>query len=334
LAACGATSSSASSSGGTTPSGKKRFVVWATHVYYNQPALIGISVGFHDFLDPVGWKFQVTAARTSDDVAETIQAQQQALQLHPDAIVATMTDPTSFNHTFKSIVDAGIYLQLNNTQPPNGNSMGLPYIGQDFSVAGTTAITTVLDAAVAAGKKSGSVLLGYCCGNKGAVGTRTAGQLAGLTAYNQAHGTSFKAIQLLDTSDTDPASALGTWKAKLTQVGGSIVGMVCDQVGDPSIQAAIALGKKPGFVPIVTFDVTSQRLNYVEQGWLNAIVDQQPYAQGYIAAAQAFMWLEAHTQPPAIYNTGSALITKDHVTDVRNQQTYITQRASQLGIKV
>jgi ABC-type sugar transport system substrate-binding protein len=335
LAGCSAASTSAAAASSSPPAASgKGFLVWATHVYYNQPALVGIPVGFHDFLDLVGWKFQVTAARTSDDVQQTIQAQQEALQLKPDAIVATMTDPTSFNASLKAIINAGIYLQLNNTQPDTGNPFGVPFIGQNFTNAAIASVTTVMDAAVAKGHKQGPILLGYCCGNQGAVGTRTSGLLAGIRQYNKAHGTNFTSVQLLDASDTDPASALGVWQAKLRQVGHQIVGMVCDQVGDPSITAAKSIGLAPGFVPAVTFDVTDQRLQYVDDGWFIAVVDQQPYAQGYVAAAQAYMWLQSKTNPVLDYDTGSDLITKTGLAAKRESDAYIAKRASELGLNL
>ena len=313
---------------------QQRFLVWATHVFYNQPALLGIPVGFRDYLDTLGWKFQIVAPRTSTDVQQTIAAQQQALQLHPDVIVATMTDKTSFNETLKAIVDAGIYLELNNTQPDDGNPFGAPYVGQSFFDAGIKAIATVLDVATAAGKKEGPVLFGYCCNNQGAVGTRTAGLKEGLTRYNAAKGTNFTQSELLDASESNPASASGVWQAKLAQQADQLVGIVSDHVGNAEIDALIAMGKQPGFIPIVTFDVTAERLDHTEKGWFTAIVDQQPYAQGFIPAAQAFMWLEGRTQPVLTYDTGSTFITKDRVKDVRAQTDYITRRAGELGLQV
>jgi ABC-type sugar transport system substrate-binding protein len=324
--------SSAAATTGTASKGKGGTMVWATHVYYNQPALVGISVGFHDFLDPLGWNFKVTAARTTGDTQETVQAQQQALQLHPDAIIATMQDPTSYNATLKSIVKAGIFLELNNTQPASGNGLGLPFVGQDFTAAGVNVISKVCAAAVANGKKSGPILLGYCCADAGAVGTRTVGLKAGLKAFNAANGTNFTTTELLDTSDTNPAGALSTWQSKLAQVGDKIVGIVCDQVGDPSIEAAKAAGKKPGFVPIATFDVTAARLQSLNQGWFIAVVDQQPYAQGYVAAAQAWAYLTAKMQPVDLYNTGNAIITKANLASTLEGEAYIAKRAKELGL--
>ena len=332
LASC--TSATDANKGGTTRrgGGKKRTIVWATHVYYNQPALIGIEVGFRDFCDLAGWNFKVTAAKTTGDVQQTIQAQNEALQLKPDAIVATMTDPTSFNKSLKAIIDAGIFLQLNNTQPDQGNGFDVPYIGQSFTDAGVAAAKLVLSKAKDGGKTSGPLLLGYCCGNQGAVGTRTKGLKQGVNEFNKENGTNFTTTELLDTSDSAPASATGQWQAKLRQVGDNLVGIVADGVGNPTIDAAKAAGKKPGFVPIGTFDVTDQRLTYLDDGWFTVVVDQQPYAQGWIPAVQAYMWLEARTRPTALYDTGSALITKDGVGDARKNAQYIHTRGRELKI--
>lgn len=321
-----------SAGGAAGGGGTKRTVIWATHVYYNQPALIGIEVGFRDFVERVGWDFKVAAARTTADVQQTIQAQKQALELKPDAIVATMTDPTSFNSSLKAIQDAGIFLQLNNTQPDEGNPFGAPYIGQSFTNAGIASAKAILAKAEAAGKKSGPLLLGYCCGNQGAVGTRTKGLKQGVAEYNKEHGTNFTTTEVLDTSDSAPAQANSQWEAKLRQVGDALIGISADHVGNGEVFAAKKLGKKAGFVPIGTFDVTDERLSLLEQGWFDHVVDQQPYAQGWVPAAQAYMWLEAKTRPTLLYDTGSALITKEGVADARANAQYIKTRGKELKI--
>jgi ABC-type sugar transport system substrate-binding protein len=315
-------------------SGTKGSLVWATHVYYNTPALLGISVGFRDFLDPLGWDFKVTAAKTTSDVQQTLQAQAQALALKPDAIVATMSDKSSFNKSLQAIRDAGIYLMLNNTQPDEGNGMNAPYIGQSFIGAGNAAVKTVLDAAVQNGKKDGVVLFGYCCSNQGAVGSRTLGQEQGLAEYNRENGTSFTSTGLLDVSESNAATAAGSWESKLRAVGDKLVGIVSSGVGEPSVQAAKKLGKEPGFVPNVIFDVTADRLKNLEDGWFLGVVDQQPYAQGFIAAAEAYMWITAKNRPPLVYDTGSTIILRDGVADARASAEYVTKRAEELGISI
>jgi simple sugar transport system substrate-binding protein len=336
LAACttkGSDAPAAAAAGAGSGTTKNGSLVWATHVYYNQPALIGIEVGFRDALRAFGWKFKITAAKTTGDVQQTIDAQQQALALKPDAIIATMTDPTSFNASLGDIQKAGIYLGLNNTQPDKGNPFGAPYVGQSFFNAGVAVTNMVLDAAVKNGKKDGVFLMGYCCGNQGAVGTRSAGQKQGVADYNKANGTNFTISQVLDTSDSDPASAQGTWEAKLTALGDKCIAIICDQVGDPSIQAMKAQNKKPGWVPIGTFDVTTARLDLLKQDWFIGVVDQQPYAQGFISATQAVMQVTSQTRPTLLYDTGSAIITKDTLADSLKGIDYINKQAKAYGIK-
>jgi ABC-type sugar transport system substrate-binding protein len=192
----------------------------------------------------------------------------------------------------------------------------------------------LLNIAVKSGHKSGTVLVGYCCQDSGTVGTLTAGYLTAVKQYNASNGTRFTTSQVLDTSDSDPSAANTTWQTKLQSLQGkNLVAIACSQVGDPVIVAAKALGMKPGFVPIATVNTTQDRLDYLEEGWMDVIIDQSVYAQGYIAAAQAWMYVNSKTSPTPLYDTGAALITKDTVSQARENLAYVATRAKQLGIQ-
>jgi len=338
LAACGssstATASTTTSAAGTGASfAKPRFLVYAATALYGQPALLGIPVGMADFTQMAGWKFKFTAPQEAGNVQQIIQAMQQALALKPDVIVTVMADPTSYNVPLKAIYNSGIYLSLCNAQPQNGNPFGASYVGQIFVESGVSAVQPVLDANVAKGRKSGQIIVGFCCGGAGPVAERAIGNRMGIDAYNKAHGTSFQAAQLLDTSETDPTQALSTWTAKFRGLGKSLAGVVVSQVGNPPVDAAKALGYKPGEVPIITFDSTPARLDLLDQGWFLGIVDQQPYVQGFISAAHAFMHFLGSTPIP-LYNCGTAIITKSTTAAVRAREAYLQKRASDLGYKV
>ena len=78
--------------------------------------------------------------------------------------------------------------------------------------------------------------------------------------------------------------------------------------------------------------MTDARLTELKDGWFVGVVDQQPYAQGYISAAQAWMQITSKTVPTLLYDTGSTIITADTLTAARKNITYINERY-QLGIK-
>jgi ABC-type sugar transport system substrate-binding protein len=314
--------------------GKKRLLVWTTHFYYGFPIAINYPVAFRDALDPVGWDFKFFGARESDNIQQTIAADQQALQLKPDAVIASMANPTAYNKAIGDLVKNVPYVGLTNSQPDQGNPWKIPFVGQSFVSSGVASMDALLTQVVADGHKSGTILIGRCCPAGLPVTMRTVGQKQGIKSFNAKHGTSFTVSEFLDHSETDIAQSTQLWTAKLRQGGKSIVGAAQDGAGDPEIVAAKQLGMKPGQVPFICHDVSTDRLNYLKQGWFVGLVDQQPYAQGYISAVQAVMYIDHVNKPVLTYDTGSAIVTQKDVPKVIEREAKLLESAKKYGYKV
>jgi ABC-type sugar transport system substrate-binding protein len=314
--------------------GKKPLLVWTTHFYYGFPIALNYPVAFRDALDPVGWDFKFFGARESDNIQQTIAADQQAMQLKPDAVIASMANPTAYNKAIGDLVKNVQYVGLTNSQPDQGNPWKIPFVGQSFVSSGVASMDALLTRVVANGHKSGTILIGRCCPAGLPVTMRTVGQKKGITAFNAKHGTSFTVSEFLDHSETDIAQSTQLWTAKLRQGGKNIVGAAQDGAGDPEIVAAKQLGMKPGQVPFICHDVSTDRLNYLKQGWFVGLVDQQPYAQGYISAVQAVMYIDHVNKPVLTYDTGSAIVTQKDVPKVIEREAKLLESAKKYGYKI
>jgi ABC-type sugar transport system substrate-binding protein len=313
---------------------RKRLLVWTTHFYYGFPIAINYPVAFRDVLDPLGWNFKFFGARESDNIQQTIAADQQALLLKPDAVIASMANPTAYNRAIGDLVKNVSYVGLTNSQPDQGNPWGIPFVGQSFVSSGVASMDALLARVVANGHKTGTILIGRCCPAGLPVTKRTVGQKQGIKAFNAKHGTSFTVSEFLDHSETDVGQAAQLWSAKLRQGGTKIVGAAQDGAGDPEIVAAKQLGMKPGQIPFICHDVSTDRLNYLKQGWFVGLVDQQPYAQGYISAIQAVMYVDHANKPVTTYDTGSAIVRQKDVPRIIQREAKLLESAKKYGYKV
>src|SRR5205807_241840 len=84
----------------------------------------------------------------------------------------------------------------------------------------------------------------------------------------------FSYQEFLDHSETDIGQSTSLWAAKMRQTGKKLVGAAQDGAGDPEITAAKQLGMKPGQVPFICHDVSTDRLNFLKQGWFVGLVDR------------------------------------------------------------
>jgi ABC-type sugar transport system substrate-binding protein len=310
-------------------------VVWASHFFFGQPIALGIPVGFRDFLEPLGWEFEMFAPQDHGDVQQTISAQQQALQSGADAIVATMNDPQAFNETLGRIADSETKFLLNNTQPDEGNPWRAPFVGQSFFESGVNSTTFLLDHIVdVRGRRDGVILLGRCCPEAAAVNTRLAGMKEGIERYNNEQGTSFAFDEFFDESESDLTQSVSIWTAKMREHGDNAVGSNQTLIGMAAVEAAGELGYEAGEIPMIIFDTTEERSDAIKAGWLLGVVDQQPYVQGYMSAVHAWMMLERASEPPVVYDSGSAIITTENVEAALERDQTIARLAENYGYRI
>jgi ribose transport system substrate-binding protein len=60
----------------------------------------------------------------------------------------------------------------------------------------------------------------------------------------------------------------------------------------------------------IGFDLTEQIQEYIDQGYLKAVMVQNPYTMGYLGMAQTIAALHGYSTGPEFLNTGIKVRTK------------------------
>jgi simple sugar transport system substrate-binding protein len=305
--------------------------------YASCPCVGVIQVGFHNAAELTGWDYQgILTAPTVTDSAETLnQTYSQAIAAKPDAIGGGMWFPTAAQQAKKAISQGIYFIAVNTPDSTFVSQTGTPYVGQDLFAGGELCAKLICDELVKKGKKTGVILTGNVSPGSVPIDTRYAGIQAGTTAYNKAHGTGFTNQEFPDQS-TDLAQSIPLYQAKVKQLGSKLVALA-----NTSTQTAIANYKlaqqmnwKPGQYVMGGFDTAPDINQAIKEGYLLFTLDQQFFAQGFITLIQAWQKLARNFNPPPVYDTGNAVVSKANIAEINQRDNAIIQLASRYGLKV
>lgn len=82
---------------------------------------------------------------------------------------------------------------------------------------------------------------------------------------------------------------------------------------------AIKESERAGDLLFVTFDSDLELIQGLENGIIKATLVQKPYNMGYLAVQNAYNLIKGKSVPPSI-DTGSELITRENMYDIKNQK--------------
>jgi simple sugar transport system substrate-binding protein len=293
---------------------------------------VPIDLGFRDFADAYGWKYQKINTGTALDPTKIINGARTAIQAKPQVLVL-YAGIEGLANVVKEANSAGIKVLANNTIVPDVAALNVPYIGQEFVSAGTTLGLVMGDELFKRGKKSGVVIDSNPAPGNLATEQRHQGFVIGLKQFNAKNKTQYVAQQFYDSSYTPPKS-LTLYSAKFKQLGSQLIGIGSTGVvpGEVILDAVKQAGFKPGQIPIVSHDTSPKLDAAVKDGWIQALMDQQLYSQGFIAAAEGWQWVARDFIPAPTFDTGELVITKANIDAVAARDDAVTARAKKLGI--
>jgi ribose transport system substrate-binding protein len=221
---------------------------------------------------------------------------------HPDAFIVVPGDPVGPYQALKTgFFDKKIPIVLTNSIL-TPNDIVTSTIRSDNQYGGSLAATAMLGLI---GNKGKVVTISYIPGNPDTEGRRL-GFENGVKAQS---GVTDLGVQY---GNDDPAKVAGIVSAILT-TNPDIAGIFAVDNGTAgAVSTALAAAGKTGTVKLVTFDADSKQAQDLQNGVIQALIAQQPYAEGYIAVQQALYALTGQPTAPSI-GTGFTVITKDNL---------------------
>ncbi len=219
------------------------------------------------------------------DPAKMISQFQQAMATKPDGI-AIMGHPgdTAFDPLIDQAEQQGIVVTSMNTQLPLAQakyaSAGFGYAGAILYNAGyALGQEAVKRSGVKAGDKAFLWgLLAQAGRGERTKGVKDALEKAGLKVIYQ---------EIDDATNADPSAGIPTFTG-IFSANPDIKLMVTDHGNlTGNVQSFLqAANKKPGDVYAAGFDMSGNAVTAIKQGWLQLVIDQQQYLQGYFGVLQ------------------------------------------------
>src|SRR5487761_2068898 len=285
--------------------------VFVNHVTTN-PFFVPCQYGIHDACAILGCDYQWTGSETSD-VAQMVNAMNAAVAGKVDAIAVPIVDPRGFDRPIAGALDAGIPVFSYNADAPHGSSNGrLAYIGQDLFLSG---------------QMMGERIVKLVGSGKVALFIATPGQLNlqpridGAMDAIKKSGAKIEATMIA----TDPTVNVALSKIRAYYLGHpNVRGMFGTGGGDTMntglIMRQYDLPKKG--VHGGGFDLLPRSLAAVHDGFLDFVIDQQPYLQGFYTVMEMFAYkVSGGLVGPADINTGLKFVTKDNVAPYLTTKT-------------
>jgi ribose transport system substrate-binding protein len=205
----------------------------------------------------------------TEDVAAQIQTMETYIAQGVTGIAIAPSDPDAIEPVMQEAADAGIFVTTLDT-PPVEDSVSLVYIGTDNYTAGKMAGETMADLL----PEGGTVGIGR--GSDTALNAlqRTDGFLEGIA------GTDIVALEPVNDKE-DAATAL--------QLANSVISANPDLAGafgvyaynGPAWATAIKEAGQAGVIKLVSFDATTDIINGIKEGVIDATIAQREYDMGY-----------------------------------------------------
>jgi ribose transport system substrate-binding protein len=246
-----------------------------------------------------------------EDVAAQTQTMETYIAQGVTGIAIAPSDPNALESVMKKAADAGIFVTTLDT-PPVDDSVSLVYIGTDNYTAGKMAGEAMTSLLPDGGK------VGIGRGSDTALNAlqRTDGFLEGVA------GTGIESLEPVNDKE-DAATAL--------QLANSVISANPDLAGafgvyaynGPAWATAVKEAGLEDQMVIVAFDATTDIINFIKEGVIDATVAQREYDMGYKSVEIIKMMAEKGVQPAlsamgavdGVIDTGVDVITPATLLD-------------------
>ena len=312
LAACtsekpAAATAAAVSGTGSAQAGKKvMFIVHDKNSFFAP-----VQAGFEDFGKAMGWTTQFNGP-SPQDVQQTVDMQKNALNSKPDGVIFTCIDPTAFDANIQQAIDSKIPVVLSNVATGADKKFRIGFVGQSFVTAGIDAGLLVAKYAKEhTGQTSGVIIVGNFAPGNSALDDRATGIKQGVDQFNQKNGTNYT-TELLVTS-TDETKAVGAIDARYRKE--PVVGWAMTAFDHQFVATWAKQNNLVGKFAVGGFDETAPVLEGIKDGGIDFTLGQNPYAQGWLAAAMVAEQIGAG-YPGSNVDTGAEIVDKTNIDEI------------------
>ncbi|HWB52336.1 MAG TPA: sugar ABC transporter substrate-binding protein [Stellaceae bacterium] len=293
---------------GPFPEHPKWKFVFVNHVTTN-PFFVPTQYGIQDACALLGVDYQWTGSETSD-VAQMVNAMNVAIAGKADAIAVCLVDPKGFDRPVEAAHAAGIPVFSYNADSKSNKR--LAYIGQDLFLSG---------------QMMGERIVKLVGSGKVAIFIATPGQLNlqprvdGAMDAIKKSGADIQATMIA----TDPSANAGLSKIQAYYLGNQDVKGLFGVSGGDSMNCGL-LSRQHGLaskgVRAGGYDLLPRSLEAVRDGFLDFVIDQQPYLQGFYTVMEMFAYkVSGGLIGPADIDTGLKFVTKDAVGQYMNTKS-------------
>lgn len=340
LSGCTSSSGATTLAGGATTlagggsAGASKSVVTAL-AYASCPCVGIIMVGARNAAELVGWDYQGVITDQEDNPDTLNATYEQSITLQPDVMVGGMWFDPAEVQAERAISEGIRFIAVNTARTEWLQENDVAYVGQDLYLGGVLVGRETAEILSAKGVSEGLILTGNVSPGSLPIEERFRGIADGVSAYNDANGTTFTTEQFPDES-ADLATSLPIYQAKILEVGDQLVALAgtSTQTHIANYRLAQEEGWEPGEIVISGFDTDPLINEAIEAGFSSFTIDQQFFAQGFMAVMQAWQWVTRGMVPPAIYDTGNAVVTADNIAAINERDLQLNELAGDYGIQL
>ena len=310
LIAAGGAARAADDSGPFPPHPRWKFV-FVNHVTTNA-FFVPCQYGIHDACALLGCDYQWTGSETSD-VAQMVNAMNAAIAGKADAIAVAIVDPKGFDRPIGRALDAGIPVFSYNADAPRGSdNRRLAYIGQDLFRSGQLMGERIVKLVGA-----GEVALFIATPGQLNLQPRVDGAMDAI----KKSGAKIEATMIA----TDPTANAALSKIRAYYLGNQNVKGMFGTGGNDTMNTGLVMRQydlaKKG-VHAGGYDLLPRSLQAVHDGFLDFVIDQQPYLQGFYTVMEMFAFMvSGGLVGRADINTGLKFVTKDNIAPYLSTKT-------------
>ncbi len=289
-------------------------IVFTHHSSASNTFWQAVKKGFDDACDKIQANCNMVFTQTEGSIEQQAANMRAALAAKPDALITSIVDNKAFDDIIKEARDAGIIViaaNVDDTEGAKGNARQA-FIGQGFIPAGYSLAKAISEDFPKDGPIK--VLVGISAPGQNWSESRGAGVMKFMEEYKAANPGREVSWERID-SGTDLAVTSDRVGAYLNAHPDTTAyfdtGFWCAGVA----RSLADRGVEPGKVLLGGFDLVPEVLQQMEKGYVQALVDQQPYMQGFMPVMEVYLSKTVGLAPSDI-DTGQGIVRKDQVAAI------------------